>query len=638
MHKKISMDAKKCRFALVTVLLAIFLILLGPADYFTHSNVSAIDFPEIGWISQEEYGEEILLEQGDSFSVEFVPGQRHFDGFYMYLGAQDAKQGQLDFTVSDENGKVIGKDKLLLDGLVLPEWEKVTIKSNISVGKEYTITISNKASSAPVKLFTLDDVYIPEETISGNIPLRYTYNVSTFTSQEKILISLAVIALWLLYAAEVVPGHKNFIKKSGVCLLLTVLLAWNGLYGSLDHNNTAFDSYQYDSEALVIGAIDACQAGLHLEQPGFSLGDYTSADDGVSAGTFEPYRSQYGLQGAVFAFLSKFTGIETLYLLCSFCFAVVAILIVCLINIQYDRLMAGIFYVVFLLSPWITNFARNLYWVEFTWFIPMAIGLFCAWKINDQKCRILCYAAAFFSLLIKSLCGYEYVSTIMMGLIQFLLVDLACAASRKDWKSAKNIFKTVFCLGLAALAGFAAAILLHAYCKGEGSIPYGVERIFTEDVLRRTTGGNGNRMLGRWDELSYSMDRSLWSTICGYFSMDTKIYFSMDMQIITGLDGNLFPLLCMIPAGLLYMDAQKKRLDLKQVYLYVICFFTTISWFVLAKGHSAIHYHMNYVLWYFGFVQICLYIIVKKLIDRFGCAAAPCASGALSETDHEKNA
>jgi len=33
----------------------------------------------------------------------------------------------------------------------------------------------------------------------------------------------------------------------------------------------------------------------------------------------------------------------------------------------------------------------------------------------------------------------------------------------------------------------------------------------------------------------------------------------------------------------------------------------------LAKSHSYVHIHLNYVLWYFGFVQICLYVIVDKI-------------------------
>ena len=92
-------------------------------------------------------------------------------------------------------------------------------------------------------------------------------------------------------------------------------------------------------------------------------------------------------------------------------------------GIKYNLLLAVIYYLTFLLSPWIVNFARNLYWVEFTWFIPMAIGLFCSININNKICRFTSYLLAFFSILIKCLCGYEYISTIMLSMITFLVID-----------------------------------------------------------------------------------------------------------------------------------------------------------------------------------------------------------------------
>lgn len=596
MIKKMKLDIKILGFVLATVFLIAFLILLGPMDYFTHNNAGAIDFPEIGWIPQEKFGEEILLEQGESFVVDFTPGQRHFAGLYVYLDTQDAKEGRIDFTVSDASGKVLGTNELLLQELTLPGWQKITVKRKISPGEGCSLTILNRASSAPVKLFTLDDAYIPEETVLGNIPIRYAYNAPTFSSQEKILITIVLISLWLLCAAGFFAKKRASVQKGAVCLLLLVLLAWNGLYSSLDHGNTQFDSFQKDSESFVIGTIEAYQAGAFSIQPGYSLGVYQPAEGGASPGTFSPYLSQYGLQGAFFAFLSNYMGIETMHLLCAFALAAVGMAIVYLVWNKYDRLLAGVFYGTFLLSPWITNFARNLYWVEFTWFVPMAAGLFCAWKADDRKCRFLCCAAVFLSLLIKSLCGYEYVSTIMMGMIQFLLVDFFLVLMQKNRKKSAVLFRTIVGLGMAAIAGFVLAVTIHAYFRGDGSIAYGIERIIKDDALRRTSGGD-------------ALDCSVWSVLCKYFRPCSVA----DIQIITGLDANLFPLLCIAPLFVFGIDYSEKKLCMRDVFLYAITFLTSISWFVLAKAHSEVHGAMNYVLWYFGFVQICLYVILKKL-------------------------
>ena len=54
------------------------------------------------------------------------------------------------------------------------------------------------------------------------------------------------------------------------------------------------------------------------------------------------------------------------------------------------------------------------------------------------------------------------------------------------------------------------------------------------------------------------------------------------------------------------------------VALYIVTFLTSVSWFVLAKSHSYVHTHINFVLWYMGYVQVCLYVIVDWIIDRIG--------------------
>ena len=50
--------------------------------------------------------------------------------------------------------------------------------------------------------------------------------------------------------------------------------------------------------------------------------------------------------------------------------------------------------------------------------------------------------------------------------------------------------------------------------------------------------------------------------------------------------------------------------------MFIVFLCTTLSWFVLGKAHSYIHTHMNYVLWYFGFVQISIYIIIKFICEK----------------------
>lgn len=327
----------------------------------------------------------------------------------------------------------------------------------------------------------------------------------------------------------------------------------------------------------------------------------------LAGGNLTAYKSQYGLQGKIFRHLARHMNyegvIENLHLICAMATAAVFVMITFLIRIKYNRIFAGCYLITFWLSPWIVSFARNLYWVEFTWFLPMAAGLFCAWKIDDKGCRLCSYIFAFVAIVVKCLCGYEYITSIMMGMIIFLTADLVVVLARRDRGQAKLIFRTIFILGGVALLGFASAICIHAQMRGNGDIAKGITDIFQQDVLRRTTGTDLSEFS---EELWPSFNASVWEVLCRYFHFST--------EIIPGLGGNLFPVLCIVPIILL---AYQEKRDVEKTALYVVSFLSAISWFCLAKAHSYIHTHMNYVLWYMGYVQVCFYIIVTGILRRW---------------------
>ncbi len=322
------------------------------------------------------------------------------------------------------------------------------------------------------------------------------------------------------------------------------------------------------------------------------------------------YRSQFGLQGKVFKHFAQYIGeehmLEGLNLFCSLMTAFVCSIIIVLIRKKYNSLMAGCFFFTFLLSPWIVNFARNLYWVEFTWFIPMAVGLFCSMHIQSKTCRLASYGMTIISIAGKCLCGYEYITVIMMSLIVFMLTDLASRLIVNDIRKDKGhiilLARTIVIIGCMAILGFVAAICIHARIRGDGNLIKGINDIIKNDVLRRTLGGNMNEFSASfWD----SFQASSWQVL--------RTYFHFNTEVISGIAGNLFPMVCLTPLAIFIYNYRKKTIDWKDVVLYILSFLTSISWYVLGKQHSYIHTHMNYVLWYFGYIQICFYVICKQI-------------------------
>lgn len=681
-------------FIIISMIMLFLVVAVGPLDLFTHGYYS--EEIDVSQIAEEDFLGEIDLSEQDYF-MQFSPQKSHMAGIELYLNNQPAgNTGSMVIEVSNSAGKKVDKITVDLNRVTEASWYKVYTSASLKQGQIYTLSISVMNCDTVPHLQLVNQDYLSDEIIQGNALVSFAYAQSTFTFQNKIIMLLFVISLWVFMLYKLLDQkNRNVFKSISFIVFVTAILSWNYMYNSMDNQNTSFGDFQSDSESLVTDVIYAEEDGEYFRQDnekGFGLGgyitlsnyttdddwlngfsrtenalllntnDYTKevaivgnqvqfkngdiqqitsvSDDGsyiyiglsgdktssakngslddavfldsngnqLHKGLEAAYKSQYGLQGKVFRRFARNMNeddmLSNLHLICSLLTALIFAVIVWLISRKYNNILAGCFFATFWLSPWIINFARNLYWVEFTWFIPMAIGLFCAWKISDKKCRIVSYIMTFIAITGKCLCGYEYITVVMMGLIAFLFVDFVKAFDEKKCQKSILVFRTIIIIGVIALCGFMVAICIHAPLRGDGNLIEGIKNIIKQDVLRRTAGADLNDFqLVYWD----SFNASVWQTFCTYFHFST--------EIITGITGNLFPLLCIIPLCIFGYEVKNKRLNTELLTMYCVFFLTSISWFVLAKSHSYIHTHMNYVLWYFGFVQVCFYIIINKIVS-----------------------
>lgn len=414
----------------------------------------------------------------------------------------------------------------------------------------------------------------------------------TFSRRSKIITMLLV-----LYFLHILMPIKLFLNKfrrmphSFLLAAMTVLLVFafykNGL-----------TSFRAGCEQLVDGALDIAHEGGKIEG-GYSLAEYNKETGGIYV-----YKSQYGLQSRVAMFCLHFVPYkyikDVLRFLCNVMLSIVLVVLVHFVWLAYGKFMAGCFYFTFMLSPWITSYANNMYWVEFTWFLPMLTGLICSIYGKRRVCRLSCYAAAFVTILVRSLCGYEFITTIMLGSIAFPMADLFEAVFDRNKEDVVFASKKVLFLGLASLAGFVAAICIHAPLRGDGSILAGIKSIIDQDVLRRTYGAD----LNAFDPVYWeSFNASMFDVLDEYiFNWRTDVFFYIHQKM-------LFPIMMTLSLVIFLIQYERKTLLIKNAAMFAVFFAVSVSWFVLAKGHSYIHTHMNYVLWYFGFVQVCLYVI-----------------------------
>ncbi len=593
-EKKTSPAKKAGVLAAMTLLMALLMLPVG-LDVFTHGYFC--DEASYGPLPPEEPKGTVDLEDGPC-TLTFTPLEKHLRGFELALtGQPEGNTGRLILTVADGQGRQVDRLTEDLGGIKENQWYKTYMNKKLEPGQAYTLTISAEDCAAYPRLQKVKPGNAAPEAKEAGLLLGFAYGKSTFSGVMKAGIFFLLALVWCFIAGEMfLPlEKKKLLRRALACLLLWLLLFSNYILYYMDSPEAISARFDAGSEKLVTNAIETT-----ADREGYGL---SLEKDGV----YTPYKSQFGLQGHVFRALGRFGGVRALRALCGAATAAVVMGLVLILKMKYNTLLAGCFYVTFWLSPWVVNFAANLYWMECTWFLPMLLGLLCAWRINSRPWRIFCYGGAFLSIFIKCLCGYEYVSTIMVGLVAFPLADLACALGERDKKRARQLFLSTFFLGACALLGFAAALLAHAQLKGEGDLINGLRLIVQQDVLRRTAGGDMNLFEEvYWPSFNASVPETL------------RLYLQFDTEILTGLPGNLFPLLCLLPLGVFAADWHKGRLSLRDLTLYAAFGLGAVSWFVLAKSHSFIHTNLNFVLWYFGFIQMCLYVPLEKLLRQKG--------------------
>lgn len=377
--------------------------------------------------------------------------------------------------------------------------------------------------------------------------------------------------------------------------------------------------FQYDSEDLAIGGMLYAVLEGHLSEygllratesgmSGFVLGAIKNnwAFNEVS---YQNYASQIGLQGYAYQLLAiilcSSKGILYLIrfreLLCAVCCALMAAVsmgIVVAVGKKYNYKLSLAFFITFLLSPWVKDFSVNLYWVEFTWYIPMLLGM--VMSLDYKKFdKLWFYVLVFFAVAVKSACGYEYITTVMLGLILVPLVDLFTA--KRDER--KSMFVIIFKLGVAALLGFFVALFIHALMRGDGNVIVGLESIYQSDVLRRTVGEN-------LAVLDISKREGIKPTV----GETLQEYFEFKTEPVDGLSGEIF--VPLIVFALLVFAARALKKDNRwELPFYIASFVCTVSWYILGKQHSYVHIHINFVLWYFGFVQMLIYSLFCAFSD-----------------------
>jgi len=351
-----------------------------------------------------------------------------------------------------------------------------------------------------------------------------------------------------------------------------------------------FDGFESYSESVVIAPAGAARVGMASP----NLGKWSDTDPttfvqrafdrflvpSAPDAHVEAYSSQFGLQGlAVKAYssVSPFKPDTDLVLLrgtAAVALAVVMVWIVISLS-AFGRTAAVLFGACLFLSPWLTAFARNLYWVTALWFLPLAVSAhYCARVVNGRTGVVQAAVQAtpwlFLAVTIKSLCGYEYLTAILLS----AAIPWAMAATRLAPDTRSMAAAAAF-TSTSMVAGFVAAVCIHAAHSGLD--------VILERAAQRTYGAGSDpiRLLDAFGVIAIYLKSPL--HMAGLTAMAP--------MSVGGL----------LAAGALVWTSAggKRRSDLDAwAVAAALGIVSSLSWHVAAQNHSTVHTHLNHVLWW----------------------------------------
>jgi len=397
-----------------------------------------------------------------------------------------------------------------------------------------------------------------------------------------------------------------------------------------------FLSHQQDSESLVLGRLvksrqDGVSAAGGLTGAGIpndihrdwitseQVSDqYAAYLDGSRFDDYSPYLSQTGGQGMLLSLLDRILPLpppETLELfhsLTSLLSAAAFRLIVVWFYLEFGLLTSGVVLSSVVFSLWLTLFGRNLFWSTWAYFVPM-IGMMYYSRHADASGRMgrhhVLGLLGFLLISIKCFInGYEFVTTtLIMMMVPLAYHDLKRKASLLELAKRSASFLAG---GLAAIAVNLFVLSLQIAHALQGSL---------SDGWRHILYSLGKRTYGIGDDYSETVAASLEASVLDVLrTYLTGVYVDTThfveafrlyrLSFVLEREIEYWQLIVLFALGSGYVvlstraaSAEGRQSRLALVVATWMSIAAPLSWYVIFKGHSYIHTHMNYILWQMPF-------------------------------------
>lgn len=390
-------------------------------------------------------------------------------------------------------------------------------------------------------------------------------------------------------------GNKYKALLALLVFLLSLCFYWKNTLHRVAQED--FEKYEHSSESLVVSRMTLSRHQSPWSE-GALLGRFEPLDGHIKIETELPwveyqyelfsknsiddtqffvYTSQLGFQGFLFSHLDQVFGqtltIDILYGVNSFLLALVVVFFFWQFSKEFNPLVALAAVSPLFCSSWMTYFGRNLYWSLWSFYLPFVISYVLFSTTVSWWGLIL----LFLSLCIRFASGFEYTSTVIMATL--VPVFYFSLKQRLSWK--KTFFKLVGIGSLGVLAFFCMMGLWYLQLQNYYSSSEEALKTMSFHIFKRT----------------YAMDAQSYGIYAE--SLKANVLYVIILYFKKGF--LVFPVLMAL--SIYYLKTHNLWNKYRVLVLTTLfSFLGPISWFVLGKGHSYNHTHINHILWYIVYI------------------------------------
>lgn len=418
--------------------------------------------------------------------------------------------------------------------------------------------------------------------------------------------------------------RNRFLRWSKVIvgIFIVILCTWIlHLYTNPDAR-----AWQNDSEALVWGKIINLETGNYSKTEALFLGGYQFAFEDMDLNaeyftqgiepdaTYWVYESQSGAQGILFYLLVqvfRFLSIDgyhikrLLWILNTSAFVCCFILLCKWLAKEWGKASALLVFSLLVVSYWLTLSMSNLYWVTWTILLPTVITACWCQKADTSSKQVKWGVLLSVAFLFRFMCGFEFVSTIMVSsevpVVYYFFKHLADKDKRRKY------FRLAVIIGIIAVLMFITALAVWfvelVVCH---DWTYAVNTVL-ETIAKRT--GAFENLTEVPEAMVESLEANRFQVVAMYLKSE-KMWGIFGIQELI-LAEVLLKAACLIRKNATFLSAAQ------EIVVLIVAALAPISWFFLASGHSYIHTTIDPLLWLFPFVPICLAYIGKNAVALF---------------------